>query len=773
MSDWFSPFTGSRPADFKYPPLDASRKAFRLIRLLPPRPSLIPGWSDTIRIEIHEASIDASSTSSCLYDALSYVWGVSGGQKANRMILVESGDKTYKLRIHRPLEVALLHLVANNVTHLPLFVDQICIDQDSTNEKEHQVSLMKDVYANCDRAIIWLGSATRNSDLWFNFVRDRCSEGTLGGLLGPRVKSFMTVFDAVMDPAIEVAGQERDDRDAILASIRNYGDQFPLDGYKDILERKWFGRLWTIQEACLAPRVVMACGKHVLCYDCFRAGMLFYNLYNTHWVRNLTEAQPKSDLRRRSELFDKSANILRMVQERKTIHQTGDRLFLYDLVLKYNVNDFKTKIGASLAVDRIFGLLGLGADNDNFRQRLRVLYDKEDENAGVISTYTEAAALMLGENVDMLLFNQHPKKVEGLPSWVPDWSMNLTTPVGYASLRESVYTAGGSKEGSSYWVDEETRQLTINGVLFDRVVRVGERTYSDDAVRSVEREVDYRSSKLFFDEIGDFVREAAVTFSAGASSDSPPDGQAQAQQLLRVSDSGLSQRHFAAKFGSPAGIDRLQSQYDFIYKLGERQLKSDAFIASYSITRIYRTVGVIPWYFTPPSESDALGVWARGPVPAATVAYQGLTDLLEDIVGLCCASARVKWAVYYIWFRNRFGKRNVKVDPVEATKAGLPKDFMETREERAAFTEHILKNVGRRVYRTAMGYVGMGPPQIKSGDAVVVFHGGTMPHILRETNGMEMNRGGETWQYVGEAYCDGIMDGESLEGGVVRDFTLV
>ncbi|KAF4467596.1 heterokaryon incompatibility [Fusarium albosuccineum] len=63
---------------------------------------------------------------------------------------------------------------------------------------------------------------------------------------------------------------------------------------------------------------------------------------------------------------------------------------------------------------------------------------------------------------------------------------------------------------------------------------------------------------------------------------------------------------------------------------------------------------------------------------------------------------------------------------------------------------------GKKPYLTRKGYVGMCPEPAAEGDVVVVLKGGRLPYILRP--------GGDgNFAFVGEAYCDGVMDGEILQ----------
>lgn len=751
-------FNSNRLPDFQYADLDRSRNVFRLVRLLPPRPSLVPGAYGTVRVEIVEADVDAKPC----YDALSYTWGVPAHlESPDREIIVEADGGPYRLRVYRPLELALLHLVAGGITTRPLFVDQISINQGGDPaEKSRQVELMRDIYAGCARTIVWLGPATRPSARYFDYVHEISGEGVLGRVMGPRLARFMHVFDAVMDPSLEVSEEEREDRDDLLDMIRRFGDGFPLDGYADVLDREWFNRLWIIQEACLAPAVTFVCGGQALCFDCFRAGALFYNIYNTHWVRGRGEATAQREFRRRNAIFDKTAGLLRIFQERKAIHRLGARQGLYDLVLKYNVNDDQAKIGASLAEDRVFGLLGLAADDDSLRRRVRVRYGQ------VVQTYTEVAALLLEQGIDALLFTQFPKRTgnqpgdtQPLPSWVPDWAMDLAVPVGYSALKEPVFAAGGPRDGGRFQVDEASRRLTIRGVLVDRVVRVGERTHRGEPDPQIMEQIDYRWARLFFDEVADFAREAAV--GRGAPSASDEDKRA----VLRLCDSGLSYRHFSDKLGASAGPERLEALHGGISRLGQRLLDSDKTAAAYHITRIYRTVGITPWYWLPASEMAALRLCARDPVAAGKVLCEALADFAADTYGLCLAAARMSWATHSIRLRHRFGRVTLKPEPESLTRAGLdPQVVMGP--DMAAFTSNLLKNKGRRLYRTETGYLGLGPARMRPGDSLAVFHGGTVPHVLRRV-------GDGPWEYLGEAYCDGIMHGEALEAGVGAERSFV
>ncbi|KAF2442025.1 HET-domain-containing protein [Karstenula rhodostoma CBS 690.94] len=65
---------------------------------------------------------------------------------------------------------------------------------------------------------------------------------------------------------------------------------------------------------------------------------------------------------------------------------------------------------------------------------------------------------------------------------------------------------------------------------------------------------------------------------------------------------------------------------------------------------------------------------------------------------------------------------------------------------------------GKRPYITRKGYLGMCPGSALPGDVVVIFHGARLPYVLRP------RPEGDRYTFLGEAYCDGMMDGEISEG---------
>lgn len=83
---------------------------------------------------------------------------------------------------------------------------------------------------------------------------------------------------------------------------------------------------------------------------------------------------------------------------------------------------------------------------------------------------------------------------------------------------------------------------------------------------------------------------------------------------------------------------------------------------------------------------------------------------------------------------------------------------------RATCFFHRMMNLtySRKVFRTVSGRVGLGSEFIACGDKVVIFLGAQTPFVVREGS---LRNGRRAHKLVGEAYVDGIMEGEFFRGG--------
>lgn len=131
---------------FRHEPLDMAKSQIRLLTLYPSSSACSERGSTPIHYDLEVFDLDEVPD----YVALSYVWGPPDPKE---LIFAD----------HRGYEVGenLFHFLRNfrdsTQNHRYLWIDQLCIDQDNTLEKNHQVRMMSQIYKRSCFALVWLG----------------------------------------------------------------------------------------------------------------------------------------------------------------------------------------------------------------------------------------------------------------------------------------------------------------------------------------------------------------------------------------------------------------------------------------------------------------------------------------------------------------------------------------------------------------------------------------------------------------------------------------
>lgn len=89
------------------------------------------------------------------YEALSYVWG----NMQDRMQIALNDQEAF---VTQNLYIALQHLRLHTQPRR-LWIDAICIDQQNTMERNHQVGMMRDVFSAASQVIAWWGPEIKST----------------------------------------------------------------------------------------------------------------------------------------------------------------------------------------------------------------------------------------------------------------------------------------------------------------------------------------------------------------------------------------------------------------------------------------------------------------------------------------------------------------------------------------------------------------------------------------------------------------------------------
>jgi hypothetical protein len=275
------------------------------------------------------------------------------------------------------------------------------------------------------------------------------------------------------------------------------------------------------------------------------------------------------------------------------------------------------------------------------------------------------------------------------------------------------------------------------------------------------------SAKTFFDEINAFVLQAAAmeaSLLCGASDE------LRHLTKIRLSDFGVTEKYFIDTSGPEEANRLLLAVYQEVDRWGKKLIDVERIAVAHQLRNClglidYRTAE----HWAPPAETDALILSATDPASASLALLGGVAAICADVAEAARASIHLSLLRVYLRVRRHFASMSfsaMKNDKQVYEAVGLDPS-MALAMELKAYRDNLMRNTGQRVYLTEKGHVGIGPPSLQPGDAVVVFLGATVPHALRPSeNG--------TWQYLGETYCTNIMEGEALQGSNVarRNFVL-
>ncbi|KAH0536826.1 hypothetical protein FGG08_006324 [Glutinoglossum americanum] len=230
----------------KHPLPGLSSRSIRVFDLQPSR----TGLEGEIHGDLRVVSLDKDPP----YEALSYAW--SEGWLSHHIVC-----DGLELPVTASCYNALLRLRRRNRL-ITLWVDSICINQSDDGEKSGQVKLMRRIYWKAEKVDIWLGPGNKDSDYAFDWLQS----ATLGKhtLLGMRFRNFpgnMMPGEALralrMLPELTSVALRR-------LGFRNSQPDYKHEAMRDLIDRDWFKRMWTMQELVMAREPVIICGEKIV-----------------------------------------------------------------------------------------------------------------------------------------------------------------------------------------------------------------------------------------------------------------------------------------------------------------------------------------------------------------------------------------------------------------------------------------------------------------------------------------------------------------------------
>ena len=391
------------------------------------------------------------------YKCLSYCWETV---ERDADIICDG----YRFAVTKNLLSALRSL-RKPTTNLLIWADQICINQDDDAERGHQVSIMKNIFSQAKKVIVWLGEEdkrivklceyAKKMERWkFDSTNPKQRQkGSLSKILNPR---------------------------ELQAAIQK------------LLLRPWFQRVWMIPEVALARFTVVACGKERISWD------------------NLVRLIRDVDLPR-NENFDKQAALLgnprqriaiitqMTASQRAGLHHT-DITQLLILAKSSEATDVRDKIYAFYGLTLLTTFPNYTRSVESLYHDIIHMYVNSIKWETYYSTWHGLTEEQRTHQLMSILYSagalhQHYT----LPSWIPDftfaWNLapiwcktttNIVTGSGKDEWTARIrcdFRAGGSERGEFEIVDDPNgmQKLRLSVILFDTIAIVSENILASTA----------------------------------------------------------------------------------------------------------------------------------------------------------------------------------------------------------------------------------------------------------------------------------------------------
>ncbi|KAI0509646.1 heterokaryon incompatibility protein-domain-containing protein [Xylaria bambusicola] len=657
-------------------------------------------FTDPIDVSLSTVNLMSLPT----YEALSYCWGNASDQG-----LIWCNGKPFP--VTRNLESALRRLRQSRGNRL-LWIDAICINQDDLAERAYQVNLMRHIYKNAERVLIWLGEDSEDSELVFplaektvTFWLDLICDSSF------RIDEMMMLWQQDSKRILSMKLREARRRKAMTgteglqppqaAGVIYYNSKVDKteDNYSEggrqeeekvedltrreltacmrLVSRPWFTRCWVVQEAVLAREAVVLCGKSSLDWITFYLGVMFIIA-----LRGGLRGRPQTMTRG-------NIHLTTVLQQKRLVGMIDGKQVDYEDLLKllwefqlFDVTDPR---------DKVFSILGL-------------VDSRETQAEGIVPDYTisveecykrTALAIMsYTKNLDLLMTDHNLASKLRSPSWVPDWSIiepAAVVPIHRYGDRERLAETGFRPyraSTSDYWDIEGKAHgdtLTLSGYIFDTIIAL------EDILTTTEWDYVALNSINSFNTYMRFLKD--FLWALGVHYD----------RSVMWEKLALTQEYPEYPTG-----EEPETVFAMIMCAGNINEPKEALSGHRAMNKILRGPKAVNF------------VRRLGP---DSIIYVSLVVILGTIATL-----------YY----------------------GLPRNYLTA-----------TRAVGRRLARTRKGYLALVPRNSATGDLISLFQGGKVPFVIRE---MPF---GHAYKIIGPSYVHGIMYGEAWNSELSKEISIV
>jgi len=374
------------------------------------------------------------------FETVSYVWGPD----TRRNILRLRDDRT--IRINDNLAKALPYLAAECKTGY-LWIDQINIDQSSTQERNHQVKMMGDIYCRGERVLAWLG-------------------------IGPKLNKSTLALVEMVRYSLEVRKCNYDIRVSIERQIHENG-LGDIVAILQLLKSEWFSRAWVFQEIVLPNHALFLLGDlnlpFLVLFLICRTAMLAPSESNSE-----TQLRCPSSFAILPRMPVQDVALIRRYQSLYIMHRrwwaehNSWGSIGGTIPFTWLLSTVSPLLQTTDLKDSVYAFLGLQPLRDGSKSM------EPDYDAPYEQTLVRAATSIIRDSLslDILAYCDREKSDERLlkplPSWVPEWKATIKTPL----LIRSPTGFHRASQGHSWLDSENPLELRVRVIRIDTISTV-------------------------------------------------------------------------------------------------------------------------------------------------------------------------------------------------------------------------------------------------------------------------------------------------------------
>ena len=257
--------------NFKHAKLNDPKRQIRIIQI---RSLTGVDLFEEISCTIHTRSTER-------YTAISYQWGdkpLKGSPGETPIQSINLGGQL--LQVRRNLHDLLLKLRESwpSLADTYFWIDQLCIDQENTDEKEKQIAMMDQIYAQAQDTVVWLGKdlkGAHDSDASF----EKSFKSPLVGSIS--VSSFgywSTIVDRVFTQTSKILlwlGNSLKSETSCDMPLATHTSNKPAIDWLSVCSAEYWTRLWIVQEICFSRSILLMSGEIKATWEEFTEAFLF------------------------------------------------------------------------------------------------------------------------------------------------------------------------------------------------------------------------------------------------------------------------------------------------------------------------------------------------------------------------------------------------------------------------------------------------------------------------------------------------------------------